>query len=152
MKQTILRIQPCIYVSDLLDCKLFGEGTTQDKVLIQCSSTSLSSAEAAFRCDLTLKAFLFFTVVLENSLLILITDFTVSIRYIYMYVFKREKERERNTWEVAEGRSKKACLNRRSLQSPPPAARSFPLSFCSYLFIFLWQELLLTALIFLFVG
>lgn len=79
----------------LLDCKLFGEGTTQDKVLIQCSSTSLSSAEAAFGCDLTLKAFLFFTVVLENSLLILITDFTATIRYIYMYVFKREKEREK---------------------------------------------------------
>lgn len=126
------------------------------KVLIQCSSTSLRSAEVASGCDLTLKAFLFFTVVLESSLLILITDFTVTIRYIYMYVFKREKqrerERERNTWRIAEGRSKKACLNRRSLQFPPPAARSFPLSFCSYLFIFLWQELLLTALIFLFVG
>lgn len=54
---------------DLLDCSLSGAGTTQDKVLIQCSSTSLPSAEAAFGHDLIVKTLPSITAVLENCLL-----------------------------------------------------------------------------------
>lgn len=56
-------------VPDLLDCSLSGAGTMQDKVLIQCSSTSLPSAEAAFGHDLIVKTLPSITVVLENCLL-----------------------------------------------------------------------------------
>lgn len=56
-------------VPDLLHCGLFGAGTMQDKVLIQCSSTSLPSADAAFGHDLIAKTLLLITVVLENCLL-----------------------------------------------------------------------------------
>lgn len=56
-------------VPDLLDYSLSGAGTMQDKVLIQCSSTSLPSAEAAFGHDLIVKTSPSITVVLENCLL-----------------------------------------------------------------------------------